>query len=103
MFSKDVYQTIGVVVGVAGSIASAAGYVVHLLNQKEITRIENEGAEVIARIEGQRRLSEDRLKAEKEGHVREFDIQYSEEYKSYRTAIPNKKRGGPPKEEEQKE
>ena len=64
--SKDVYIPIGVVVVVSAVVGSAVGYAVNRIDQKEITRIGGSVASKIARVEDERRLSEDHLKEEVE-------------------------------------
>jgi hypothetical protein len=97
-----------VVAAVAGSVA----YAVHHLDQTEIKRIHDKAATEIAqakadvaRVEGERKLSEERLKAEVERYKQDVLLAYTEDYKPYQTAISKKKEkrggtGGPQKEEE---
>jgi hypothetical protein len=116
---KGDYQPIGVVVAVAGSVA----YAVHHLHQREIKRIHDKAATEIkrihdkaateiaqakadvARVEGERKVSEEFLKAEVERYKQELQLAHTEDYKPYQTAISKKKEkrggtGGPQKEEE---
>jgi hypothetical protein len=110
--SKDAYHAIGVVAAVAGSLAGSVAYAVHQLDQTEIKRIHDKAATEIAqakadvaRVEGERKLSEERLKAEVERYKQDVLLAYTEDYKPYQTAISKKKEkrggtGGPQKEEE---
>jgi len=48
----------------------------------------------IARVEGDRKLAEDNLKAEVARYKQDVVLAYSEDYKPYREAIRKKKSGG---------
>ena len=86
------FQAIGVVAAVAGSTAVA----VHHLDQTEIKRVEDKAATDVARVEGERRLSEERLRAEVERYKYDLRLLETEDFKPYQAAIlENKiKRGG---------
>ena len=102
------FQAIGVVAAVAGSTAVA----VHHLDQTEIKlaateikRVEDKAATDVARVEGERRLSEERLRAEVERYKYDLQLRHTQDYKPYQAAKEqaNKERGGtggPQKEEE---
>ena len=64
MLSKDVLYPIGVVVVSSCIVGSAVGYAVYFIDQREITHIQKRADMKIARIEGQIKYLEDRLKAE---------------------------------------
>jgi len=97
------FQIVGGVLGVASVTAVA----VHHLDQAEFKRIEDKAATDIARVEGERRLSEEHWKAQQklsEEHWKaqveryRYDLQlmHSQDYAPYQTAIveKRKKRGG---------
>ena len=95
------FQAIGVVAAVAGSTAVA----VHHLDQTEIKRVEDKAATDVARVEGERRLSEERLRAEVERYKYDLQLRHTQDYKPYQTTKEqaNTERGGtggPQKEEE---
>ena len=82
---------------------------VHHLDQNmaatEIARIEDKAATEIKRVEGERRLSEERLRAEVDRHKYDLQLRHTQDYKPYQAAKEqaNKERGGtggPQKEEE---
>ena len=90
---------LGLVAAVAGSTAVA----VHHLDQTEIKRIHDKAAMDIAqakadvaRVEGERRLSEERLRAEVERYKYDLRLTQTQDFKPYQAAIlENKiKRGG---------
>ena len=90
---------LGLVAAVAGSTAVA----VHHLDQTEIKlaateikRIHDKAATDIARVEGERRLSEERLMAEVERYKYDLRLTQTQDFKPYQAAIlENKiKRGG---------
>jgi len=104
-----------VVGGVLGVISITAVAVHHYEQDKaatEIKRVEDTAAtEVklaateIQRLEGQRRLSEERLRAEVDRYKYDLQLRYGQDFKSYQDAKEqaNKERGGiggPQKEEE---
>ncbi len=64
MLSEDLYIPIGVVLVSSCIVGSAVGYAVHVIDQREITHIQKRADMKIARIEGQIKYLEDRLKAE---------------------------------------
>ena len=75
-------------------VASFTAVAVHHLDQREIKR-----------VEGERRLSEERLRAEVERYKYELQLRHTQDYKRYQAAKEqaNKERGGsggPQKEEE---
>ena len=114
--SRGDYNAIGVVAAVAASTAVA----VHHLDQNmaateiariedkaatETARIEDKAATEIKRVEGERRLSEERLRAEVERYKYDLQLRHTQDYKPYQAAKEqaNKERGGtggPQKEEE---
>ena len=115
----DKFEVAKMIVAVVGTIAAVSGsiaYGVHHLDQNvaatEIARIEDKAAtEVklaateIKRVEGERRLSEERLRAEVDRYKYDLQLRYSQDFKSYQDAKEqaNKERGGtggPQKEEE---
>ena len=88
---------------------ASIAYGVHHLDQNmaatEIARIEDKAAMEIKRVEGERRLSEERLRAEVDRYKYDLQLRYSQDFKSYQDAKEqaNKERGGtggPQKEEE---
>ena len=90
---------LGLVAAVAGSIAVA----VHHLDQTEIKRIQDKAATEIAqakadvaRVEGKRRLSEERLRAEVERYKYDLRLTQTQDFKPYQAAIRENqtKRGG---------
>ncbi|GAB5037256.1 Hypothetical protein NocV09_06900110 [Nannochloropsis oceanica] len=90
---------LGLVAAVAGSTAVA----VHHLDQTEIKRIHDKAATDVAqakadvaRVEGERRLSEERLRAEVERYKYDLRLTQTQDFKPYQAAIlENKiKRGG---------
>ena len=71
----------------------------------EIARIEDKAATEIKRVEGERRLSEERLRAEVDRYKYDLQLRHTQDYKPYQAAKEqaNKERGGtggPQKEEE---
>ena len=115
----DKFEVAKVMVAVVGTIAAVSGsiaYGVHHLDQNvaatEIARIEDRAATEaklaateIKRVEGERRLSEERLRAEVDRYKYDLQLRYSQDFKSYQDAKKqaNKERGGtggPQKEEE---
>ena len=102
------FEVAKVTVAVVGTIAAVSGsiaYGVHHLDQNmaatEIVRIEDKAATEIKlaameikRVEGDRKLAEDNLKAEVARYKQDVVLAYSEDYKPYREAIrKNKSRG----------
>ena len=90
-------QVVGAVVAVVGMTA----YAVHHYDQDEIKRLEDKAATEIkaaameiARVEGDRKLAEDNLKAEVARYKQDVVLAYSEDYKPYRESIRKKKSGG---------
>ena len=101
-------QVVGAVVAVVGMTA----YAVHHYDQDEIKRLEDKAeteikrvedkaeteiklaAMEIARVEGDRKLAEDNLKAEVARYKQDVVLAYSEDYKPYRESIRKKKSGG---------
>ena len=86
-----------VVGGVLGVISITAVAVHHYEQDKAATEIK--------RVEGERRLSEERLRAEVDRYKYDLQLRYSQDFKSYQDAKEqaNKERGGtggPQKEEE---
>ena len=99
--SRVDYQAIGVVL----AVASATAYAVYHLDQREMARIQDQAKAEIARVEGERKLSEERLKAEVEWYKQDVLLTYTEDYKPYQRAISKKKKkrggtGGPQSEED---
>ena len=86
------FQIVGGVLGVASVTAVA----VHHLDQAEFKRIEDKAATDIARVEGERRLSEEYWKAQVERYRYDLQLMHSQDYAPYQTAIveKRKKRGG---------
>jgi hypothetical protein len=90
---------LGLVAAVAGSTAVA----VHHLDQTEIKRIHDKAATDItqakadvARVEGERRLSEERLRAEVERYKYDLRLTQTQDFKPHQAAILENqtKRGG---------
>ena len=86
-----------VVGGVLGVISITAVAVHHYEQDKAATEVK--------RVEGERRLSEERLRAEVDRYKYDLQLRYSQDFKSYQDAKEqaNKERGGtggPQKEEE---
>ena len=86
-------QIVGGVLGVATFTAVA----VHHLDQNmaaaeiklavtEIARIKDKAATDIARVEGERRLSEERLRAEVERYKYDLQLRHTQDYKPYQAA-----------------
>ena len=92
------YNAIGVVAAVAASTACLNAVAVHTYDTVK-------AATEIKRVEGERRLSEERLRAEVDRYKYDLQLRYSQDFKSYQDAKEqaNKERGGtggPQKEEE---
>ena len=117
--SRGDYNAIGVVAAVAASTAVAVHHLDQNMAATEIARIEDKAARIedkaateiklavteIKRVEGERRLSEERLRAEVDRYKYDLQLRYSQDFKSYQDAKEqaNKERGGtggPQKEEE---
>ena len=104
--SDKAFEMVKVSVAVFGLVAAVAGstaVAVHHLDQTEIKlaeteikRVEDKAAMDIARVEGERRLSEERLRAEVERYKYDLRLTQTEDFKPYQAAIlENKiKRGG---------
>ena len=93
-----------VVGGVLGVISITAVAVHHYEQDKAATEVKAAAME-IKRVEGERRLSEERLRAEVDRYKYDLQLRYSQDFKSYQDAKEqaNKERGGtggPQKEEE---
>ena len=116
-------QIVGGVLGVASFTAVAVHHLDQNMAATEIARIEDKAATETARIEdkaateiklaateikrveGERRLSEERLRAEVDRHKYDLQLRHTQDYKPYQAAKEqaNKERGGtggPQKEEE---
>lgn len=95
---RDAYQAIGVMV----AVATAAGYAVHYVEQREIVRIQEKAAteiaqakEVVARIEDNRRIVERICDDKVERYKYDMRLTYSSEFERYqREKEEGKKRGG---------
>ena len=128
--SRGDYNAIGVVAAVAASTAVAVHHLDQNMAATEIARIEDKAATETARIEdkaariedkaateiklavteikrveGERRLSEERLRAEVDRYKYDLQLRHTQDYKPYQAAKEqaNKERGGtggPQKEEE---
>ena len=104
--SDKTFEMVKVSVAVLGLVAAVAGstaVAVHHLDQTEIKRIHDKAAMDIAqakadvaRVEGERRLSEERLRAEVERYKYDLRLTQTQDFKPYQAAIlENKiKRGG---------
>jgi hypothetical protein len=95
--STNQYAVASQVVGVLGVISITAVAVHHYEQDKAATEVK--------RVEGERRLSEERLRAEVDRYKYDLQLRYSQDFKSYQDAKEqaNKERGGtggPQKEEE---
>ncbi|TFJ83493.1 hypothetical protein NSK_005207 [Nannochloropsis salina CCMP1776] len=91
------------VVGLVAAVAGSTAVAVHHLDQTEIKRIHDEAATDIAqakadvaRVEGERRLSEERLRAEVERYKYDLRLTQTQDFKPYQAAILENqtKRGG---------
>ena len=117
--SRGDYNAIGVVAAVAASTAVAVHHLDQNMAATEIARIEDKAARIedkaateiklaateIKRVEGERRLSEERLRAEVDRYKYDLQLRHTQDYKPYQAAKEqaNKERGGtggPQKEEE---
>ena len=110
--SRGDYNAIGVVAAVAASTAVAVHHLDQNMAATEIARIEDKAATEIKlaateikRVEGERRLSEERLRAEVDRYKYDLQLRHTQDYKPYQAAKEqaNKERGGtggPQKEEE---
>ena len=103
--SRGDYNAIGVVAAVAASTAVAVHHLDQNMAATEIARIEDKAAREIKRVEGERRLSEERLRAEVDRYKYDLQLRHTQDYKPYQAAKEqaNKERGGtggPQKEEE---
>ena len=121
--SRGDYNAIGVVAAVAASTAVAVHHLDKNMAATEIVRIEDKAARIedkaateiariedkaateIKRVEGERRLSEERLRAEVDRYKYDLQLRHTQDYKPYQAAKEqaNKERGGtggPQKEEE---
>ncbi|EWM20106.1 hypothetical protein Naga_101772g1 [Nannochloropsis gaditana] len=115
--SDTTIQMVTVTVAVLGLVAAVAGstaVAVHHLDQTEIKRIQDKAATEIkrihdkaateivqakadvARVEGERRLSEERLRAEVERYKYDLRLTQTQDFKPYQAAIRENqtKRGG---------
>jgi len=108
--SDKAFEMVKVSVAVFGLMAAVSGstaVAVHHLEQDkaatetkrmatETTRIEDKAATDIARVEGERRLSEEYWKAQVERYRYDLQLMHSQDYAPYQTAIveKRKKRGG---------
>jgi len=97
--SDKAFEMVKVSVAVFGLMAAVSGstaVAVHHLEQTETTRIEDKAATDIARVEGERRLSEEYWKAQVERYRYDLQLMHSQDYAPYQTAIveKRKKRGG---------
>ncbi|GAB5037257.1 Hypothetical protein NocV09_06900120 [Nannochloropsis oceanica] len=104
--SDKTFEMVKVSVAVLGLVAAVAGstaVAVHHLDQTEIKRIHDKAATDVAqakadvaRVEGERRLSEERLRAEVERYKYDLRLTQTQDFKPYQAAIlENKiKRGG---------
>ena len=102
--STNQYAVASQVVGVLGVISITAVAVHHYEQDKAATEVKAAAME-IKRVEGERRLSEERLRAEVDRYKYDLQLRYSQDFKSYQDAKEqaNKERGGtggPQKEEE---
>ena len=94
-------QIVGGVLGVASFTAVA----VHHLDQRERAAEIKLAAAEIKRVEGERRLSEERLRAEVERYKYDLQLRHTQDYKPYQAAKEQANKetggtGGPQKEEE---
>ena len=110
--SANQYAVASQVVGAVVAVVGMTAYAVHHYDQDEIKRLEEKAAmeikrgedkaetEIklaameIARVEGDRKLAEDNLKAEVARYKQDVVLAYSEDYKPYRESIRKKKGGG---------
>jgi hypothetical protein len=69
---------------------------VHHLDQTEIKRIHDKATAEVARVEGERRLSEERLRAEVERYKYDLRLTQTQDFEPYQAAIRENpiKRGG---------
>jgi len=95
-----------IIVGTIAAIFGPTAVAVHTYDQGEIARIQDKAATEIARIEGDRKLSEQFWKAEVERYKRELQLAHTQDYEPYQAAVSKKKKkkrggtGGLEKEEE---
>ena len=106
-FAKEYAVGLQIVGGVLG-VATFTAVAVHHLDQTlaateiklaatEIARIQDKAATEIARVEGDRKLSEQFWKAEVERHKHDLQLAHTQDYEPYQAAVSKKKgkkRGG---------